>query len=73
MPTLVGVVAGLTPLLLVPFDDGGVPRALLPDLAEFSRGGDRGFFRDSDDPIAPSTFDAVELDDRGFITASAMM
>ena len=70
--TLVGVVAGLTPLLRVPLD-GGVPGWLRPVRLEVARGGDLDFFRDYDVPVARSTFDAVRLDASDFITASTIM
>ena len=54
--------AGLTPLLLVPREDG-VPGSR----------GERDFFRVSDEPVAPSTLDADRLYDNACITASAMM
>ena len=50
--TLVGVVAGLTPLLRVPLKDG-VPGKLCPDRLGVPRGGDLDFFRVSDEPFAP--------------------
>ena len=50
--TLVGVAAGLTPLLRVPLEDG-VRGRLSPDRLGASRGGDLDFFRVSDEPFAP--------------------
>ena len=70
--TLVGVAAGLTPLLLVPRGDG-VPDFIRPDRSGFSRGGERDLFQVSVEPVAPSTLDADRLDDNDCITASAMM
>ena len=69
--TLVGVVARLTPLLLVPLDCG-VLNAERPGLSDISRGGDLDFFRDADEPATPITFDVVKLVANEFITASAM-
>ena len=70
--TLVGVAAGLTPLLLDPRDDG-VPGARRPVRIGLSRGRERDFFRDSKDPVVPNTLDAVSLDESDFITATTMI
>ena len=67
-----GVFAGLTPLLLVPLDCG-VLCAERPSLSVISRGGDPDFFRDTDEPVVPNTFDVVKLVANDFITASAMI
>ena len=56
-----GVFAGLAPLRTVPLN-GGVPCWDLPGLSIISRGGDLDFFRGSDEPDIPSTFDAATLD-----------
>ena len=69
---LVGAVAGLTPLLRVPLEDGA-PGRLRPDRLGISRGGDLDFLRGSDDPCAPRTLYAVRLEVSDCITASAMM
>ena len=68
IPTQVGVAAGLTPLLLVPREDG-VPSALRPDRTRLARGGKRDFLRVSDEPVAPNTLDAVRPDESYCITA----
>ena len=66
-----GVLAGLAPLLLVPLDCG-VLNAERPGLSVISRGGDLDFLRETDEPVAPITFDVVKLVANEFITASAM-
>ena len=70
--TIAGVAAKLTPLLLAPRDDG-IPGALRPARIGLSRGGDRDFFRDSDNPVAPNTLDDGRLAESDFMTASALM
>ena len=66
-----GVLAGLTPLLLVPLDCG-VLNAERPGLSVISRGGDLDSVRDADEAVTPITFDVVKLVANEFITASAM-
>ena len=67
------MVAGLTPLLRVPREDG-VPSSLHPARCALSGGKERDFCLASDDPFAPRTCGAKKiLDDKDCIAASAMM
>jgi hypothetical protein len=68
----VGVAAGLTPLLLVPLDCG-VLCVERPGQSIISRGGDLDFFRDSEEPVMPSTSNAVILHVNDAITFSAII
>ena len=65
---LVGVAAGLTPLLLVPLDSGALAALRTPRL-ELAWGGERDFLLKSDEPATPSIFDVVWLEERDCITA----
>ena len=66
-----GVFAGLTPLLLVPLGCG-VLCAERPGLSAISRGGDLDFFLDAEQPVMPSTCDAVILEASDAITVSTI-
>jgi len=66
-----GVRPRLTPLFLVHLD-GRVPGAPRSARITLPGVGDLDFLRDSDEPVAPSTCEAVKLDESDFITASAM-
>ena len=66
-----GVATGLTPLCLVP-RGGGVPGVLRSARVTLP-GGDRDFLLDYEEPVAPCTCEAVNLDESDFITASAIM